>query len=157
MLQELLTFAKPNLPKMELIDPNKILNEIISLVEQKCLLNKIAILKQFQTSTLIQADPYQLKQALLNIILNAIDAMPYGGGLVIASEVQQSQYIITISDTGCGIDPKDLPHIFEPFYTKKDKGTGLGLSITQGIIENHGGRMTVESTVNKGTTFIIKL
>ncbi len=157
MLQELLTFAKPCPPQLESIDPNKILSEIITLVEQNCAANKIIINKQFETSTLIQADPNQLKQALLNIILNAIDAMPDGGSLVIASEVKQSQYIITITDNGCGINPKDLPHIFEPFYTKKEKGTGLGLSITQGIIEKHGGKIHVSSKTNQGTTFTIHL
>jgi len=66
------------------------------------------------------------------------------------------QYI-KISDTGCGIDPKDLPHIFEPFFTKKEKGTGLGLAITQGILEKHGGTIKVESKLNQGTVFIINL
>jgi signal transduction histidine kinase len=128
----------------------------------------------------IQADPAQLKQALLNIILNSIDAMPNGGILsisstvvtnpplgVIASEAKQSLptvipakagiYTIEISDTGCGIAPKDIPHIFEPFFTKKAKGTGLGLAITQGIIEKHGGTIKVESILNKGTIFKITL
>ena len=163
MLQELLTFAKPCPPQLESVDPNKILSEIITLVEQNCATNKVVIVKQFETSTLIQADPNQLKQALLNIILNAIDAMPDGGSLTIASTApvrqggKQSQYIITITDTGCGINPKDLPHIFEPFYTKKEKGTGLGLSITQGIIEKHGGKIHVSSKTKQGTTFTISL
>ncbi|MDE2008765.1 MAG: histidine kinase, partial [Candidatus Omnitrophica bacterium] len=112
----------------------------------------------------IQADPQQLKQALLNLVLNAIDAMPNGGTLTVTTNVipakagiQYHQYIIEISDTGCGIDPKDLPHIFDPFFSKKEKGTGLGLAITQGIIEKHGGIISVESKLNQGTNFKIKL
>ena len=98
-----------------------------------------------------------MKQAFLNIFLNAIDAMPDGGILTITSRTNQSQFIINISDTGCGIHPKDLPHIFDPFFTKKDQGTGLGLSITHEIIKNHNGKIFVESVLGKGTTFRIEL
>ena len=83
--------------------------------------------------------------------------MPNGGLLVIASEVKQSQYIISISDTGCGIDPKDLSHIFDPFFTKKDHGTGLGLSITHEAIKNNNGKISAKSEFGKGTSFRIEL
>jgi len=83
--------------------------------------------------------------------------MPKEGKLsVIMSEAKQS-LIIEISDTGCGIEPKDLPHIFDPFFTKKDHGTGLGLSITHEIIKNHNGKIFVESILGKGTNFRIEL
>ena len=98
----------------------------------------------------------QIKQALLNIFLNAIDAMPDGGTLKVDS-YDNKKFIIKISDTGCGIDPKDLPHIFDPFFTKKDHGTGLGLSITHEIIKNHNGRIFAESELGKGTTFKVEL
>ncbi len=157
MLNELLTFAKPSPPKMETTDPNKILEEIVNLVEQQCLSSNIQVLLDLKDFPLIQADPNQLKQALLNIVLNAIDAMHTGGRLDIVGRPQQSAYTITISDTGHGIDPKDLPHIFEPFYTRKEQGTGLGLSITEGIIEKHGGKIAVKSKINEGTSFTIML
>ncbi len=161
LAQELLAFAKPCPPQIQQVNPNEIITQIIQLVHQKCSANKINIETKLEAHNLISADPNQLKQALLNIILNAIDAMPDGGILtistsVIASEAKQS-FTISISDTGSGIFPKDLPHIFEPFYTGKEKGTGLGLAITQGIVEKHGGKIFVESKINQGTTFTIKL
>ncbi len=85
--------------------------------------------------------------------------MPNGGTLTIDSRViiVNNNSIIEISDTGCGIDPKDLPHIFDPFFSKKDHGTGLGLSITHEIIKNHNGKIFAESELGKGTTFKIEL
>ncbi len=135
------------------------------MLDLKLKSSNINTLINLNANTPIQADPNQLKQVLLNLILNAIDAMPKGGTLniitrsssaVIASETKQS-LIIEISDTGCGIDSKDLPYIFDPFFTKKVKGTGLGLAITQGIIEKHGWKINVESKINQGTAFKIKI
>ncbi len=156
LTEELLDFAKPCSPQIQQINPNEIITQIIQLVQQQCSSNKINIELKLESNILLFADPNQLKQALLNIILNAIDAMSDGGTLTIKT-FGNDQYTITVSDTGPGIDPKDLPHIFEPFYTKKEKGTGLGLAITQGIIEKHGGKLTVESTLNQGTIFRITL
>ncbi len=174
LIHELLLFAKPSPPQIQTINPNDIINNIILMLKQKYESFNIQIALQLKANTSVQADPNQIKQALLNLILNAIDAMPNGGTLtietslhgtaiastaptVIASAAKQSQYIITISDTGCGINPKDLPHIFEPFFSKKEKGTGLGLAITQGIIDKHAGKLSVESQLNQGTTFKIIL
>ena len=100
---------------------------------------------------------------MLNLVLNAIEAMPDGGELRVSTKMmrhrflQKFEYWVEISDTGCGIDPRDLPLVFEPFYTRKKSGTGLGLPITQGIIEKHGGRIEVDSKLNKGTIFNIYL
>ena len=107
---------------------------------------------------LVYIDPKQIKQALLNIFLNAIEAMPNSGTLTMDSRFRgNDKFIITISDTGGGINPKDLPHIFDPFFSKKDHGTGLGLSITHEIIQNHNGRILAESELGKGTAFKIEL
>jgi signal transduction histidine kinase len=158
LAHELLSFAKPCPPKIELINPDDLISNLISLIESKCINSKIDITVVKDAPTIsIQADPNQLKQALLNILLNAIDAMPDGGKLVITSEAKQSQFIISISDTGMGISEEDLKHIFDPFFTKKEKGTGLGLAITQGIIEKHRGKITVESKPDQGTTFRIEI
>ncbi|MBI3602336.1 MAG: hypothetical protein HY209_05525 [Candidatus Omnitrophica bacterium] len=163
LLQELLTFAKPSPPQMQRVNPEELIDQVIHLIQQKCDSAQIKIETSYKANTDIQADPNQLKQALLNIMLNAIDAMPDGGTLAIATSVIASpagakqSLIITISDTGCGIDPKDLPHIFEPFYSRKEKGTGLGLAITQGIVEKHGGKIQVESKIGQGTKFRILL
>jgi signal transduction histidine kinase len=161
LMQELLAFSKPSEPKLESIDPNLLIQNVINLLSPHMAKANVKTRIQLTNSPIkIQADPSQLKQALMNILMNASEAMPNGGELKITTqklETKDSLYIIEISDTGHGINSKDIPHIFEPFFTKKEKGTGLGLAITQGIIEKHGGIINVESKINQGTTFKIKL
>jgi signal transduction histidine kinase len=111
----------------------------------------------------IQADSPQLEQVLVNLYLNAIDAMPDGGKLMVEAKILEpdggtSMAVITVADTGFGIAETDLPKIFQPFFTaKKRRGMGLGLPICQRIVKNHGGRIEVESDQGKGTTFKIYL
>jgi two-component system NtrC family sensor kinase len=83
--------------------------------------------------------------------------MPNGGILTVKTDVIKNSFIVSVSDTGCGIDPKDQEHLFEPFFTRKKDGTGLGLAITQGIVEKHRGRIAVRSRLGEGTTFEINL
>jgi signal transduction histidine kinase len=105
----------------------------------------------------IWAQGERLQQVFINIILNAIDAMPQGGTLRIELAEIGIDAVIRISDTGHGIKEQHLPHIFDPFFTTKGvgKGTGLGLSISYAIVKEHEGRLSVESEVGKGTSFII--
>ncbi len=105
----------------------------------------------------ILGDASQLQQAFLNLFLNAMDAMPEGGELKVATETLDGWLQIRIEDTGCGMTREQLDHLFEPFYTTKETGTGLGLAITKRIIEDHKGRIKVESSVNQGTRFEILL
>jgi len=164
LMQELLTFAKPSEPKFESINPDTLIQNVINLLSPQLAKSNIKTSTELTNKPInIQADPSLLKQALLNIIMNAIDAMPDGGTLSVITNssnvilAKAGIFTIEISDTGCGISPEDLKHIFEPFYTKKEKGTGLGLAITQGIIEKHGGTITVKSELGKGTGFTINL
>jgi PAS domain S-box-containing protein len=101
----------------------------------------------------------QLKQVILNLCLNAVEAMPQGGELRLRTEhlSKQGEVLVTITDTGDGIDPADLRNIFEPFFTTKEGGTGLGLFITHEIIQRHQGRVEVESEIGKGATFRVWL
>lgn len=105
----------------------------------------------------IIADEKQIEQVVRNIILNAIQAMPNGGKLIVKSRAAENGIIASISDTGVGISDEQLGQIFAPFFTTKAKGTGLGLSIVQKIVENHKGRISVKSTAGKGTTFQVFL
>jgi len=100
-------------------------------------------------------DAAKLKQAFLNLLTNAIDAMPQGGRLEVAAARVDDHVCVKISDTGEGIAPDRLPLIFEPFYTSKGEGTGLGLSITHNIISDHGGRIEVNSQPGGGTEFVL--
>jgi len=108
----------------------------------------------------VSADPNLLHQALLNILVNARQAMPHGGRLTIETRTLPGNgrpVQIRIADTGVGIPEDQLGRIFQPFFTTKAQGTGLGLAITARVVEEHGGRITVESVVGKGTTFTIAL
>ena len=108
---------------------------------------------------LVNADEGQMQQAIIALATNAIDAMPNGGTLTFRSFTERNRLIIEVKDTGIGIHPDDVSKIFEPFFTTKEvgKGTGLGLAVCYGITTEHGGRLTVRSKVNLGTTFTISL
>ena len=107
---------------------------------------------------MVRADADQLLQVFVNLISNAVQAMPEGGGLRIETQSSDDfSVMVTVSDTGVGIPPENLKKLFEPFFTTKDKGIGLGLSVTQSIVEGHRGRLSVASEVGVGTTFTVEL
>lgn len=107
----------------------------------------------------VQGDASQLQQCIINLVFNALDAMPQGGRLVLSAAFESNAVAVRVRDTGPGIDPEILPHIFEPFYTTKQKGhgIGLGLSTVYGIVERHGGTVRVNSRAGGGTEFTITL
>jgi signal transduction histidine kinase len=107
----------------------------------------------------ISGIPEQLRQVILNLFMNAIDAMRNGGRFTVRSEhlAQQKKVLLTFMDTGSGIDPQLLPHIFEPFITDKDKGTGLGLTISYDIIQQHHGEIQAENDPQGGAVFKVWL
>ncbi len=157
LVQELLEFAKPSPAVFKETPILKLLNETLSFISPQLHKNNVHLIKQLdQTSDVaLQIDSNKIKQALLNILLNAIDAMPNGGTLTLSTQLRSASpqsVSICIRDTGCGIDKKDLPHIFDPFFSKKANGTGLGLAISKGIIEEHNGKIKVKSELEKGTT-----
>ena len=158
IIKNLLNFARnPSETSFYHVDLKESLQEIISLIEYK--LKTLNINLELSLSPLhsILAQGERLQQVFINIILNAIDAMPSGGTLKIDLNQKDNEAIIKIKDTGTGIKDQHLPHIFDPFFTTKGmgKGTGLGLSISYAIIKEHEGHITVESEVNKGSTFTI--
>jgi signal transduction histidine kinase len=103
------------------------------------------------------ADPDLLHRALQNLVLNAIDAMPQGGDLTIRTATLGDRIALSVSDTGCGLTQEECGRLFTPYYTTKQHGTGLGLAIVQSVVSDHGGKISVESTKEKGTTFRIEL
>jgi two-component system sensor histidine kinase PilS (NtrC family) len=110
-----------------------------------------------QRCTYVQADSYRLKQAIWNLLHNAMQAMPNGGKIVIESFLEGDSVGIKVSDSGCGIDENILSRIFEPFFTTKNLGTGLGLAIVQKVIESYNGKIEVKTAEGKGTTFVMTL
>ncbi len=162
LVNQLLDFAKPAPPVFKETNINKLLEDSLDFLNSRLTQKKITLRADLSPvcDHPIRIDPNQIRQAFLNIALNAIEAMPSGGTLTIASRFTNdaSRFItITISDTGTGIAQEDIPHIFDPFFSKKDFGTGLGLSITHGIIQEHGGKISVETNPGWGTTFKIEL
>jgi two-component system NtrC family sensor kinase len=102
-------------------------------------------------------DSELLHQAISNLVLNAIDAMPHGGTLTVSTRNEEGRAFIEIADTGVGLTAEQRERIFTPYYTSKPHGTGLGLAIVQSIVSDHGGRIRVQSEAGVGTTFVIEL
>ncbi len=157
-------FYRPTRAELTPTNVNKILIETVELVQTHLRHNRISITSDLTADlphSIAHAD--QLRQVFLNLMLNACDAMPDGGCLHLTTGVlpptndRAACVIIRITDTGTGIAPEHLPHLFEPFYTTKPQGTGLGLAISAHIISQHDGQISVESTPGAGTTFVITL
>jgi len=164
IIQELLQFSRPKNADLCPTDVKLTIDKSLNMVSNRLYKQKIeASAALADELPPISADPQQLEQVLINLFLNAIDAMPKGGHLRVeagmeASENNGGHIAIVVSDSGGGIDPNDLDKIFQPFFSaKKGKGIGLGLSITERIIKNHGGTIAVESEPGRGTRFTIRL
>ena len=148
----------------ELLDVNEVVEGVLKMVESRRVeleqTKSIAIKEEQVLGTVggVSGDAAELREALLNILFNAFDAMPTGGKLTVKSEQDENWVQISIKDTGIGIPDKVKSKIFQPFFTTKaSKGSGLGLSVTYGIIARHGGMIKFDSEVGKGTTFSIRL
>lgn len=156
--EEYLQFARLPKPKLESLDLNNLIREMLDFLHGEFSLENIGIESSLDEGLPhIKADGKQLKQAFLNLIKNSVEAMPRGGKIRITTAKLPNSVEIRVSDTGVGIDEKDLEKIFDPFYTTKDKGTGLGLSLTHQIVTEHGGSIRCETRKGEGTTFIINL
>ncbi len=158
IITQYLQAIRPVPPKLRLGDLNIIVKETIDLLYPEIENRKLVLRKNFCPNLPIVAfDPVQIKQALINLIKNAIQAMTKGGVLTIETGQTNDDVWIAISDTGGGIPVDVMNRIFEPFYTTKQKGSGLGLMIVNRIVRDHRGRIELESKVGEGTTFKIRL
>ena len=149
-------FSKMPLPQLQRVNVNQILEEIARLFSpQFAAADKPIRLETKLTSSnaTISADPELLRRAFENLVLNAIDAMPQGGILRMATSAADGSVAVEISDTGAGMDAEEASRIFTPYYTTKQHGTGLGLAIVQSVISDHGARISVSSRRGEGTTF----
>ena len=158
IVKNLLNFARnPSDSVFQKVDLSENLQEIISLIDYKLKNMNIDLELNIHPIKPIWAQGERIQQVFINIILNAMDAMPDGGKLKIELSQTDNQAVVVIEDTGTGIKSQHLPHIFDPFFTTKGigKGTGLGLSISYAIIKEHEGRVSVESESGKGSRFAI--
>ncbi len=159
--RKLLTFVRRTDIKIETHRVEKILDDVIGgMLGTELLLANVEIAKHYDTDERpIQTDRNQLVQVFVNLIKNALDAMPQGGTLTVQTRHRDSDVVIAIRDTGCGMTPDQLERVFMPFFTTKPpgKGTGLGLSVSASILKNFGGNIHVESTPGKGSQFTVEL
>lgn len=158
---KLLSFARKIDPTVKYFCLNEMVQEIVALSEQRAKYANVVIETSLADNIPpLEASPSEMQQVFLNLVNNAIDAMdPGGGNLDIISRLEGDLVVVAISDSGCGIPKANLPRIFDPFFTTKPvgKGTGLGLSIIYGIINKMDGTISVNSAVDQGTTFTIRL
>ncbi len=164
LMKNFLNFAKPARPQLAELNVNSLFNTVLAFYMKSRLAspdrpNALRIEKDLQPLPETMADPMQLQQIFLNLVLNAVDAMPQGGTLFVRTFFEEAAGIIhiEISDTGKGISKEHSDKIFLPFFTTKPKGTGLGLSISKQLIEQHGGSITVDAVPTGGTVFRIQL
>jgi len=160
IVQNLLDFARHSEPTPHLTNINELIDASCILVEHQISLQNVKLIKGYDPALpSIMADPNQLQQVFINIMLNAYQAMPNGGTLHITTKTVGSELQVIFADTGTGIPLENIQNIFDPFFTTKEvgEGTGLGLSVSYGIVKAHGGDIEVESQVDKGTTFVVKL
>ncbi|HYK88062.1 MAG TPA: ATP-binding protein, partial [Acidobacteriota bacterium] len=156
----LLNFARLNGSEFKDLDVNQLIRESLSLLDHQMRRNNIRLEACFAPSLPpIYGNAGRLQQVFINLFLNARDAMPAGGELKIQTAMNDSMVIVDVRDTGMGISEENIKRIYDPFFTTKrtGKGTGLGLAVTYGIIQDHGGRIFVDSTPGQGTHFRLKL
>lgn len=157
------SFAHPSTQKSLTCQIDRVLKDVLFLIQKEAIQHGITIEQVIEDGMQnVKIDPQQMQQVFINLLLNAIQSMPEGGGIKIGLGYDHGEGCIelvkiTISDTGCGIPEECLENIFNPFFTTKPTGTGLGLSIVHRIISEHNGRIMVSSTVGKGTAFTIFL
>jgi two-component system NtrC family sensor kinase len=157
IVRNLLDFTRERPMKPGPLDPRRAVDEALSLVENQAQTQGITVERDLGPVPDVLADFGQLRQAFLNVALNACEAMGSSGRLRVVTRALDGAVEIAFADTGPGIPPERLASIFDPFFTTKEKGTGLGLSVVYGIVERHGGTIDVRSDPGEGTTFTFRL
>jgi signal transduction histidine kinase len=163
IVNSMLGFARNNSTQRESTDVVNLVEEVLVLTEKDLSKHRVQVDKRFHGRPMATVVPGQIEQILVNLVLNARQAMPNGGRLKIEVGEAGDVVEVRVADTGVGIAPENMRQIFEPFFTTKHPdeygrgGTGLGLSVCRQIIEQHHGRIRVESVVGKGSTFTVKL
>lgn len=159
IVQDLLSYARTPKPALEPTDINELLGQIVDFAANHTDLHHVHVQRAFAAELPpVMVDGDQMRQVAINLILNAGAAMPQGGTLTVSTAMEDGKYLaIVFADTGVGIEEENLEKIFEPFFTTKERGTGLGLAITRQIIEQHQGKIGLESAPGRGTTITIRL
>jgi two-component system, NtrC family, sensor kinase len=166
LITDLLSFARPSKPNVVQEDMNDVIDGIARILDTQAKEKSVELTRDFAPNLpKVWIDREQMKQVFMNLIFNGIQAMNDGGTITISTRIstpaatdQSPSFVqVEVRDTGIGIPEENLEHIFDPFFTNKDEGSGLGLSISHQIVQEHGGYVTVESKVGKGTSFLVNI
>jgi len=158
LVSEFSLFAKPQDPDLREADVNEIVDSVIRLTTNRAGQQKVSIVPELgEGLPYFFVDSEQIKQVLLNTVINGIQSMPDGGNLVIKTTETNSSIKISITDEGVGIETEKLSRVFDPFFTTKENGTGLGLSISYQLIKKHGGEIIVSPNPDRGLTFTVQI
>jgi two-component system NtrC family sensor kinase len=159
IVRNLLDFARERPLQLKDVDVNQVVEEVFQLVANQVAIQGLLVEKDLARVPMVDADFGQIRQAFMNIVINAIEAIGKGGHLRVATRPlpEEDAVEIVFQDDGPGIPPELMQKIFDPFFTTKEKGTGLGLSVVYGIVDRHKGRVSVDSEPGKGTRFTIRL
>ncbi len=160
IVKKLLFFTRQMPTRMTRVNLNGVIEQGLYLVEARCLKEGVELVRELSAELPeITADPSQLNQVLINLVVNALQAMPKGGRLTVKTGVRNGSVLLIVEDTGEGMSEEIMEHIFDPFFTTKevDQGTGLGLPVVHGIVTSHGGTIRVKSKVGRGTRFEVRL
>jgi signal transduction histidine kinase len=159
LVSSILEFARPPQREMRATNLNDVVERVLALAGKYLQHRRVAVKRAFAPDLpSVVVAPDELEQVFINLVLNAVDAMPEGGTLRVASwQSEDDRLAVAFSDTGHGIAPDDIERVFEPFFSTREDGTGLGLTVSHNVIERHGGEIVVESTLDQGTTFTVWL
>lgn len=160
IIKKLMLFARERPPMREKISLQQVIDEGLAFVESRAAKADVEIRRRIQPNLpAVRGDPNQLVQVLVNLAVNAIQAMPDGGALTVEASAENDSVVLTVEDQGVGMTRQAAERAFEPFFTTKEAGvgTGLGLSVVHGIVASHGGTVRVESKPGKGSRFVVRL
>ena len=160
IINNLLNFSRSGRADLESVDVNRVILDVLSLVEHQLRTARIKVRKELAGDLpAVRGNENRLQQVFFNLVLNARDAMPRGGWLTLATRTEDGDVVAEVRDTGVGIKREDIKRIYDPFFTTKGigRGTGLGLSVSYGILQEHGGAIFVDSAPGQGTTFQVTL
>jgi len=159
VIKNLLVFARQMPPQKTRVNLNHVVQKRLVFFERRCVGAGIELACSLSTDLPeITADPAQINQVLVNLVVNALQAMPQGGTLTVRTHTGAGDVSLMVEDTGIGMSPEVQERVFVPFFTTKDvgQGTGLGLPVVHGIVASHGGTIQIESEVGRGTRFVIR-
>ncbi len=158
LLTNLLDFARPRKPEFQAVHPDRLIEATIALINHSAQQKGVTVRKDVRPDVpAFQCDPEQMKQVVLNLGINAVQAMTRPGEIVLSARQHNAAVILSVRDQGPGVDEQDLDKIFNPFYTTKDAGTGLGLSVVYQIVTQHGGLVAAERNPDGGMTFSLTI